>query len=396
MAKQTKVSFLQALTDFRDVLWGIGLFSAIINVLTLTGSMFMLQVYDRVIPSNSIPTLIALAIVVIGLYTCQAIFDIIRSRIFVRMGSLFDKSLTERVYETIIHLPLKVRNSSGTQTVRDLDTVRSFLSSAGPASLFDLPWIPLYLGVCFLFHPMIGMAATFGAIVIISITALTEVSIRAPSRRVAEHGAIRNTLAEGSKRNNELLYALGMVERMQGRWKEINSQHSAAQRRISDITGTTGATVKVLRVILQSMVLGLGAYLVVMNKASPGIIIAGSIIAARALAPADVAIANWKGFVAARQSWGRIKRLLNSLPPSEKVMLLPKPTTAITLENVSVVPPGSQKVVVKGISLMIQKGHVLGILGPSASGKTSLVRSILGIWKPIAGTIRIDGAEHDQ
>ena len=337
------MTLTQTTKQFSNALWGIGLFSAIINVLTLTGSLFMLQIYDRVLPSKSVPTLIALAIVVLGLYTFQAIFDVIRGRIFVRIGAQFDNSLTEKVHDTIIKLPLQTRRAEGIQPIRDLDTIRSFLSSSGPVALFDMPWIPFYLGICFLFHFYIGLAATLGAVIIIIITALTEIFSRGPVRRVATHGAARNSMAEGNRRNSELLYALGMIDRMQDRWKDTNIQYSDAQRKVADITGGLGVIARVLRIILQSAVLGVGAYLVIMGQASAGIIIAGSIIAARALAPADIAIANWKGFVAARQAWGRLNKLLKSMPDTLPVLKLPKPIFNLTVDNVSVMPPGSRK-----------------------------------------------------
>ena len=295
------------LHQFRSAFIGVGLFSALINLLMLSGSMFMLQVYDRVLPSKSVPTLIGLSLIFLGLYAFQAILDLIRTRVLVRIGSAFDESIAERVYGAVIKLPLKgARTADALQPVRDLDTIRNFLTGLGPTALFDLPWMPLYLGLCFAFNFYIGLAATVGAIIIVALTVITEITSRAPIRDVAKFGAARSVFAEASRAHSEVLHALGMTGRMGARWREANAQFSDAQQRVSDVTGGLGSIAKVLRLVLQSAVLGVGAYLVIQQQATAGIIIASSIITARALAPVDIAIANWKGFGAARQSWRRL------------------------------------------------------------------------------------------
>ena len=387
----------QVLYQFRRAFIGVGLFSALINLLMLSGSMFMLQVYDRVLPSKSVPTLIGLSFIVLGLYAFQAILDLIRTRVLVRIGSAFDESIAERVYGAVIKLPLKgARTADALQPVRDLDTIRNFLTGLGPTALFDLPWMPLYLGLCFAFNFYIGLAATLGAIVIVALTIVIEITSRAPIRDAAKFGAARNVFAEASRVHSEVLHALGMTGRMGARWREANAQFSDAQQRVSDVTGGLGSIAKVLRLVLQSAVLGVGAYLVIQQQATAGIIIASSIITARALAPVDIAIANWKGFGAARQSWRRINSLLAALPVETNILQLPKPSASLSVENVAVVPPGSKRTVVQGISFDLKSGSALGIIGPSASGKSSLVRALLGVWPASFGTVRIDGAELTQ
>jgi PrtD family type I secretion system ABC transporter len=387
----------QVLYQFRRAFIGVGLFSALINLLMLSGSVFMLQVYDRVLPSKSVPTLIGLSFIVLGLYAFQAILDLIRTRVLVRIGSAFDESIAERVYGAVIKLPLKgARTADALQPVRDLDTIRNFLTGLGPTALFDLPWMPLYLGLCFAFNFYIGLAATLGAIVIVALTIVIEITSRAPIRDAAKFGAARNVFAEASRVHSEVLHALGMTGRMGARWREANAQFSDAQQRVSDVTGGLGSIAKVLRLVLQSAVLGVGAYLVIQQQATAGIIIASSIITARALAPVDIAIANWKGFGAARQSWRRINSLLAALPVETNVLQLPKPSASLSVENVAVVPPGSKRTVVQGISFDLKSGSALGIIGPSASGKSSLVRALLGVWPASFGTVRIDGAELTQ
>jgi ATP-binding cassette subfamily C protein len=375
----------------------VGLFSAVINILMLTGSIFMLQVYDRVLPSKSVPTLVGLAMVVLGLYALQAILDLIRMRVLVRIGSSFDASLTQRIYDATVQLSLKgSRSSDAAQPIRDLDAVRTFLTGSGPIALFDLPWMPLYLGLCFVFHWYIGLTATIGALIVIGLTIMTEILSRRPSAQAAAHGASRGAFAETSRSNSEVFHALGMMGRMRTQWAAENEQYCKAQQRLSDVTGGLGAIAKVLRLVLQSAVLGVGAYLVILGEATAGIIIAGSIISARALAPADIAIANWRGFIAARQGWRRLNNLLLTLPAEALPLPLPKPTANLNVENVSVIPAGSHRVVVQGVTFKLDAGSALGIVGPSASGKSSLVKAVMGVWPTAQGTVRIDGAELGQ
>jgi ABC-type protease/lipase transport system fused ATPase/permease subunit len=296
------------LASGRGAFLGMGLMTALINVLYLTGSFFMLEVYDRVLPSRSIPTLIGLGVLALGLYAVQGALDLIRGRVLVRIGAALDHALSARVFGIVVRLPLHTRNQGdGQQPLRDLDQVRSFLSGAGPAAFFDLPWMPLYVGICFLFHPWIGWAALAGAGLLITLTLLTDGLTRAPAKSTVAHAQTRNVLAEASRRNAEVLQAMGMAGRMNALWAEANAQYMQSQQRTSDVAGGLGALSKVFRMALQSGVLALGAYLVIQQEATAGIIIASSILTARALAPVGLAIANWKGFVAARQSWARLK-----------------------------------------------------------------------------------------
>jgi len=390
-------SLARALAQFQSAFIGVGVFSALINLLALTGSLFMLQVYDRVLPSKSVPTLVGLALIVLGLYSFQAVLDLIRTRVLVRVASAFDASVTEKVYDSVLKLPLKApRGPEGLQPIRDLDVIRSFLTSSGPVALFDLPWIPLYLGLCFAFHFYIGLTATIGALVVVALTLLTEALSRAPIRDASRYGSARNTFAEASRRNSEAFHALGMTGRMAARWQAANALYSGAQQRVADVTGGLGSIARVSRMLLQSAVLGVGAYLVIEQQATAGIIIASSILSGRALAPADIAIANWKGFVAARQGWHRLTGLLNFMPAEGESLQLPIPSSSLSLENVAVTPPSSKRMVVQSVSFTLNAGQALGIVGPSASGKSSLVRAILGVWPTFYGKVRLDGAELRQ
>jgi ATP-binding cassette subfamily C protein len=386
-----------ALRACRQAFLAIGLFSGMSNILMLTGSLFMLEVYDRVLPSRSVPTLVALLILTAGLYAAQGFIDAIRSRILVRIGESLDAAMSMRVYDTIIRLPLKLGGKSeGSQPVRDLDAVRGFLSGAGPSAFFDLPWLPVYLGICFLFHPYIGLTALTGAIILVILTIITEVRTRPPTRNATQFAVARNALLEASRRNAEAITAMGMVGRIARRWGDLNRNYVAATSEASDVVGGLGAASKVLRLLLQSSILAVGAWLVIHQESTPGIIIAGSILGARALAPVDLAIANWRGFVGARQSWQRLSKLLAHLPPRIEPMPLQPPTKTLVVQNAAVCPPGEQKIVCQDVNFTLASGKALGVIGPTASGKSSLARMLVGVWTPARGSVRLDGASFDQ
>ena len=368
-----------------------------VNVLYLTGSFFMLEIYDRVLPSRSVPTLVGLIVLAAGLYMAQGVLDLIRGRILVRIGESLDESLSGRVFDTIARLPLKVgQRNDGLQPLRDLDSIRSFLSGLGPIAMFDLPWMPFYIGICFMFHPLIGLTALVGAIVLVAVTLFTELRTRAPMKEATSLAIARNGLAETSRRNAEALVAMGMVGRVANRWEDSNRKYLDSQQRVSDVAGGLGAISKVLRMMLQSAVLGVGGYLVIYQMATAGIIIAGSILAARALAPVDLAIANWKGFVTARQGWHRLTQVLKLMPEKSAQMALHRPAKNLTVENAAALAPGTQKIVAQDINITLEKGNGLGIIGPSGSGKSSVARMLVGVWQPARGKIRLDGAALDQ
>lgn len=386
-----------ALRACRQAFLAIGLFSGMSNILMLTGSLFMLEVYDRVLPSRSVPTLVALLILTAGLYAAQGFIDAIRSRILVRIGESLDAAMSMRVYDTIVRLPLKLGGrSEGSQPIRDLDAVRGFLSGAGPSAFFDLPWLPVYLGICFLFHPYIGLTALTGAIILVILTIITEVRTRPPTRDATQFAIARNALLEASRRNAEAITAMGMVGRIARRWGDLNRNYVAATGEASDVVGGLGAASKVLRLLLQSCILAVGAWLVIHQESTPGIIIAGSILGARALAPVDLAIANWRGFIGARQSWQRLSKLLAHLPPRTEPMPLQPPTKTLVVQNAAVCPPGEQKIVCQDVNFSLASGKALGVIGPTASGKSSLARMLVGVWTPVRGSVRLDGAAFDQ
>jgi PrtD family type I secretion system ABC transporter len=386
-----------ALASCRGAFVATALLSGMSNVLMLTGALFMLEIYDRVLPSHSVPTLIGLAILAGGLYVALGLLDLIRGRILARIGISLDEAMSGRIYQTIVRLPAFVgQRNDGAAPMRDLDTVRAFLGGIGPVALFDLPWMPIYLGICFAFHFWIGMTAAAGAVILVVLTLLTEWFVLKPTRSAAQLAQSRTTMIEASRRNSEALVAMGMLPHLMARWLKVNADYLASNRHASDAAGGFGAISKVLRMMLQSAVLGVGAYLVIYQQASAGIIIAGSILSARALAPIDIAIAHWRGWVAARQSWERLRTLLAKIPSDSERMPLEPPHKSVVVENASVVPPGEQKPVVRDLSLKLQRGNALGVIGPSASGKSSFARILVGYWAPTQGKVCLDGAALDQ
>lgn len=385
-----------AVRDIRSTLFSVGIFTAAINVLTLTGSFFMLQIYDRVIPSRSMPTLVGLSIIVVVLYGFYGFFEGIRSRILVRVGRTLDSHFNRIAYGAVIKSPLLVgEKTNGLQPVRDLDQVRSFLSSAGPGALLDLPWIPFYLVLCFAFHVWIGVAALIGAFLLISLTIATEVLTKRSVTAASEAGATRFTFLESFRRNAHALHAMGMIERTFARWNAVNTAYMDNHQRSADVAATFGAASRISRMLLQSAVMAVGAYLVIEQQATAGIIIASSILTSRAMAPVELTIAHWKNFVASRQSWKRLSASVDRILVPEP-MPLPLPTRDLSVEGVSIIPPGSKRLVVRDATFNLKAGDGLGIVGPSASGKSSLIRSLVGIWMPVQGKVRLDGATLDQ
>jgi PrtD family type I secretion system ABC transporter len=386
-----------ALRAHRSALVGIAIASGLVSLLSLTAPLFMLQVYDRVLPSRSIPTLVGLALLVLVLFAFQGLLDMLRGRILLRVGRGIDERLSPRVFELVMRAPLQGRAAAeGQQPIRDLDNVRSFMSSTGLTAFFDLPWLPVYVAVCFLFHPLMGVAVLFGALLVCSLTLLTEAMTRGPARAAVTLATSRQKLADAARRNAALLQALGMRPRMTERWTQASENYLQSQQAANDMTTGLGSLSRVLRVVIQSGVLGIGAYLVINQEATAGVMLAATILASRSLAPVELAIANWKSFVTARQSWRRLSEALVAAPVEEERIALPAPRQNIRLTAVTVVPPGTGTAALHEVSFTLIAGNALGVIGPSGSGKTSLARALIGVWKPARGTIRLDGATLDQ
>ncbi|MGO7153185.1 type I secretion system permease/ATPase [Rhizobium leguminosarum] len=396
-SKPPQVFLVAVLFSLKKAVLGIGATSAIVNILALTGSFFMLQVYDRVIPGRSLPTLAGLAIIAATLYVFQGVLELVRSMLLVRIGLSVDERFGETVHDSLVLLPSRMQvPGDGLQSVRDMDTVRGFLSGPGPTALFDIPWMPFYLGLCFFFHVWIGWTALAGALVLVGLTFLAEQKSREPAKEAAKIASERIALAEATRRNSEAVLAMGFGHRLGGRWREVNQRYLSNHLRASNVTGTLGTLSKILRMMLQSAVLAVGAVLVIRQEASGGIMIASSILVSRALAPVELAIGQWKGFAAARSSWSRLVQLSQLMPGSEREVCLPAPAGALKVENLHLCAPGSKSPILRGISFELRAGDAVGVIGPSASGKSSLARGLVGLWQPLAGAVRLDGASLSQ
>ncbi|MBB3938016.1 type I secretion system permease/ATPase [Aureimonas phyllosphaerae] len=391
-----RAEIVKALATCRWALVGIAILSGVLNILFLTGSFYMLEVYDRVLPSGSIPTLVGLAVIVTILYGFQGIVDMIRGRLLARIGTAVDSQLSGRALQAITRLPLTATGIDSTQPSRDLDIVRNFLAGPGPTALFDLPWIPFYLTICFAFHQAIGWAATIGGLVLVVIALCTEIMSRKPVEAAYTLGRQRGMLSDTFRRNAEVLRAMGMEARVGQSWTEVNDKLAAAQQRCADLNAGLGAISKVTRMLLQSAVLTVGAYLVINGQATGGIIIASSILSARALAPVELAIGQWRPFIATRASWKRLSNVLQNLPLPTAPLDLPPPSRTLSIENLSVAPPAVRVPFVRDATFRVKAGDGLGIIGQSASGKSTLIRAIVGVWAPMNGAVRLDGAAIDQ
>ena len=388
-----------ALRRYRATLVTVALLSALLNVLVLAGSFYLMMVYDSVLPSHSLPTLIGLFTLVTIAYGFQGLFEHGRGKLLASVGSQLERQLSRRVQRAMsdmVRLGGKT-DGDGLAPMRDLDQVRSFLVSTGPATLLDLPWIPFFLVVLGMLHYWLGLFALAGAIVLIALAVATHRIGVEPTRELASLTAERSSQAENALRHSEVLSVLGMRGAMERRWHMINQSYLAAQDRLSDAAGKLGSFSKVFRLFLQSAILSVGALLVIDGKASGGVIFAASLLFGRALAPVDMAIANWRSFTATKTSWGRLNELLEAIPEvASSNIALPLPQNELRLEGVQAAPPGHPMPSVSNVGFAVEAGSVVGVIGPSGAGKSSLARTIVGAWLPRRGSVRLDGATIDQ
>lgn len=389
----------QAIRRYKSAFITVGILSAVLNVLLLGGSIYMMLVYDSVLPSHSLPTLFSLLAMIVVVYAFQAMFDAMRTRILSDVGGALDRELAPEVQRVISDSALlgSKQTGDGLIPMRDLDQIRAFLASGGPAALIDLPWIIFFLAVLFFLHYWLGTVALIGSIILIALTIMTDRRTKAPISQLSQISAVRNGMAESNVRHSEVLAALGMRSRMRARWLDVNGVYLAANDRMSRTVGFLGGLSKTFRLLLQSVILTVGALLVIDGRASGGVIFASSILSGRALAPVDAAIANWRGFAQARLGWKRVNELLARIPDSGAIStVLPRPSAELAVQSLVVAPPGTQRITVQNADFKLKAGEALGIVGASAAGKTSLGRAIIGIWKPVRGSIRLDGATLDQ
>lgn len=371
--------------------------SGIINILALTGSFYMLQVYDRALPSGSLPTLVGLSILAVGLYLAQGLFDVLRSQILVRLGAQFDRRVAPLAQRVGIDMPrFGFSTAEAMERGRDVDTVRGFLGSPGLVALFDLPWVPVFLVFVYMLHPYLGALTVAGAVVLALLTILAELLTRRWAGATQQAVVARNAIADSNARSADVLKAMGFADRAVDRYRRANDEHLDLQTRTTDISGTFGAIARVLRMILQSAVLGLGAYLVIGGELSAGAIIAASITSARAMAPIDQAIGNWKVILAARTAFRRLKETVIALAAAEPPMTLPPAHRSLRVGHITVAAPGSGRVLLSDVGFELKAGQALGVIGPSGGGKTTLGRALTGIWPLLRGSVRLDEADLPQ
>jgi ATP-binding cassette subfamily C protein EexD len=381
----------------RSSFFSAGFFSLFINVLMLAPAMYMLQIYDRVLTSNSESTLLMLTLIVVFLFMAMGALEWLRSQILVGTGVRLDQLLGGRVFDSVFRETLASGGKVATaQPLGDLQQLRQFLSGPGLFAFFDAPWLPIYIAVMFMFHPLFGVAVIFSAVVLLGLAIWNEFSTRDDLEEANRRSLESSNHTQRSLRNAEAIEAMGMLPRMRARWQERQNVLLTLQSRASRKAGLISAASRTFRMTVQSLALGLAAYLAIRREITPGVVIAGAILLGRALAPLDQLINTWRGFLGARQAYVRLDRLLNALPLAEAPMPLPAPRGRLSLEKLVVTPPGAPAPVIKGISLLVEPGTMLAVIGPSAAGKSTLARAMLGINRPTAGTVRLDGAELDQ
>ena len=384
------------LWSHRRVMLSIGIFSCISNLLMLTGSVFMMQVYDRVLTSGSLPTLIALSMIVAVLYVYYGFLEVVRARLMGRIGRSFEETLRGRVFDAVAMLALRKTPSTGGQPIQDMATIRQFLSGQGPFAYLDMPWVIIYLAVVFGLHPILGMAGIAAAVLIFVLALLTERATRHPVAQATAASAVAGAMNEEARRNTEAMHALGMKEVLRDRWAREQQNALDANTQASDRGGIFGTSSRVFRLMVQSGILALGAWLALKHEITPGTIIAASIIMSRGLAPIEQAVANWQQFLSFRKAVTRLDQVLEAVQPVKDPMPLPPPKGLLEVENLTVVMQGNEKPILQGLNFTVKPGTGLGVIGPTGAGKSTLSRVLVGVIEPARGSVRLDGATLDQ
>jgi PrtD family type I secretion system ABC transporter len=382
----------EVLKTFKKHFIWAGVFSLFINLLLLTSPVYMLQIYDRVLASRSVTTLVVISVGAMMLFMVYSALETQRSRVLVRIGGALDRTLSARVFNAVFKGALQRPGMTG-QAVRDLDTVREFLTGSGLFAFFDAPWLPIYLLAVFLIHPLLGVVSTIGGVLLFILAVFQELATRKTLSDASAAGITASRTLDNSLRNAEAIAAMGMTPAMLTRWQQRRQSTLVLQALASDRAGLIIAVSKFVRIGLQTAILGFGAYLVIHNEITGGLMIASSIMMGKALAPIEMAVATWKQLLAARSAYARLGAVLAAVRADDRRMELPAPTGILELDRVIAAPPMSNIPVIKGISLRVAAGDVLGIIGPSAAGKSSLARLIVGVWNAHSGVVRIDGSD---
>ena len=380
----------------RSLYWTVALFSLFANLLMLTGPMYMLQVYDRVLGSGSVETLIALSVLVVFLYGVMGVLDHTRGRIMARVGARFQDDLDRRVFDAVVRKSAVAPDVKTNGSLADLEAVQRLISAPVLMAAFDLPWTPIFFAAIFVFNPMLGWLAVGGAAVLIVIALANQLLSRASQVKSAVAGQTATAISDQIRTEAEMVQAMGMREAAFNRWQTARGEALIQQMRATDVGGTFTSMTKSIRLFLQSAMLGLGAYLVLQGQMTPGAMIAGSILLGRALAPVEMAINQWAVVQRGRAGWTSLALLLGAVAPEAPRTVLPKPKAKLDAKGLTVVPPGEKQAALKSINFTLKPGQAMGIIGPSGAGKSSIARTLMGLWQPAGGYIRLDGAALDH
>ena len=391
--KPTGNEILDALRDVKGVFIAIGVFSAIINVLMLAPSLYMLQVYDRVLSSHNKTTLLMLTLMVVGVYLLIAALEWIRSFVLIRLGAQLDMRLNKRVYTAAFEQNLQRPGGNAGQALQDLSQIRQFLAGNGLFAFFDAPWFPIYLLVIFAFNLELGLFALGGTLLLVMLAVANELVSRKPLAQASAMLVTAGNLATNNLRNAEVIEAMGMLPQLMGRWFRLHSRFIQLQSQASEKAGVIGAITKWVRLSMQSLVLGFGALLVLEAKITPGMMIVASILMGRVLSPVEQVIGVWRSWSSTRSAHHRLRELLRANPARLSGMPLPKPLGHLTVEGVTAAPPGATTASIKNLNLTLAPGDVLGVMGPSGAGKSTLARLLVGVWPAGLGQVRLDGAD---
>lgn len=383
----------QALLSFKSAFRTVGVFSAIINLLMLVPSIYMLQVYDRVLPSRNETTLWMLTLLMLSLYVFMAALEFVRSFVLVRVGARLDMQLNKRVYTAAFEHNLRRGAGNAGQALQDLTNIRQFVTGNALFAFFDAPWFPIYLIVIFFFEPSLGVFALLGTAILVALAYINEKVSKKPLAEANTMAIASSNLATNNLRNAEVIESMGMLPNLMHRWFKMHGRFLQLQGEASEKAGVVSAVTKFVQVSLQSLVLGYGALLAVEGKITPGMMIAASILMGRALSPVQLVISVWKQWSSTRSAYQRLSELLAANPPRQAGMSLPKPKGVVSVEGVTAAPPGAQVPVIKALTFAIQPGDALGVIGPSGSGKSTLARLLVGVWPAAGGKVRLDGAD---
>ena len=383
--------------ESRALYWFVAVFSFFVNLLMLTGPLYMLNVYDRVLGSRSFETLIALTVLVAFLYLMMGLLDYVRGRVMARVGARFQERLDRRVFDAVMRVTGGGRSIRSALTgLRDLEAVQRMLTSPPLMAFFDLPWTPIFILGIFLFHPMLGWLALAGGGILVVVAIINQFTSRKPLKEASSATYVSESMGDHLRAEAEMVQAMGMGGAVFSQWRQARGKALEASMRAGDLAGGFGSTTKAFRLFLQSAMLGLGAYLVLLDQLTPGAMIAGSILLGRALQPIEMLVGQWAVIQRGREGWGNLAELLTVVPEEPPKTELPVPRAILEAQQVTVVPPGESPAALRMISFRVEPGEAVGVIGTSGSGKSTLARAITGVWRPAGGHIRLDGAALDQ